>query len=53
MIASGLAPGERVVVDGQYRLSAGTRVKVTRIEPSDPKPGDAAEHSGGSKPPRT
>ena len=27
VVESGLSPGERVVVDGQYKLQAGSRVK--------------------------
>jgi multidrug efflux system membrane fusion protein len=53
LVASGLAPGERVVVDGQYRLSVGSRVTVTRTEPSIPKADGAVERVGTAKPPRT
>ena len=34
VIAKGLAAGEKVVVEGQYRLTQGARVKVAA-----PKPG--------------
>ena len=36
VITKGLAPGEKVVVDGQYRLTQGARVRL-----SAPKPGGA------------
>ncbi len=36
VIAKGLTPGEKIVVDGQYRLTEGARVR-----PSSPKPGAA------------
>jgi multidrug efflux system membrane fusion protein len=36
VITKGLAPGEKVVVDGQYRLTKGARVRV-----SAPAPGAA------------
>jgi len=28
IVASGLAPGDRIVVDGQYRLQPGSRVEA-------------------------
>lgn len=34
-ITKGLTPGERVVVDGQYRLTEGARVKL--VKPSSPR----------------
>jgi multidrug efflux system membrane fusion protein len=34
VIAKGLSPGERVVVDGQYRLTNGARVTITQARPS-------------------
>jgi multidrug efflux system membrane fusion protein len=37
VVSKGLAPGERVVVDGQYRLTNGTRVRLL-----PPKTADAA-----------
>ena len=37
VIASGLAAGERVVVDGQLRLNNGTRVTVQRLGGSTPQ----------------
>jgi multidrug efflux system membrane fusion protein len=33
VIAKGLSPGEKVVVDGQYRLTAGARVKAAASSP--------------------
>jgi len=36
VIAEGLAAGERVVVDGQLRLTNGTRVTVQRSEEAPP-----------------
>jgi len=36
LIASGLSAGERVVVDGQYRLRPGTRVVVASTSEPDP-----------------
>jgi len=33
VIAKGLSPGDRVVVDGQYRLTNGARVKVEEAKP--------------------
>ena len=32
VIAKGLTPGEKVVVDGQYRLTNGSRVRLARTE---------------------
>jgi membrane fusion protein, multidrug efflux system len=37
VVASGLAAGERVVVDGQLRLNNGTRVTIARPEGGQPK----------------
>jgi membrane fusion protein, multidrug efflux system len=37
VVAKGLAPGERVVVEGQYRLTQGSRVKLLR--PNQPPTG--------------
>jgi multidrug efflux system membrane fusion protein len=39
LVEAGLRPGERVVVDGQYRLQAGSRVKIR----APGKAGDGAE----------
>jgi len=36
VVAKGLSPGEKVVVEGQYRLTKGARVRV-----SAPAPGAA------------
>lgn len=39
LIDSGLEPGERVVVDGQYKLQAGAKVKLTpAAQPGAPEP---------------
>jgi multidrug efflux system membrane fusion protein len=44
LIASGLEPGERVVVDGQYKLQPGSRVKT--VDPSGaPGAGRAASNA--------
>jgi hypothetical protein len=32
VIDSGLATGERVVVEGQYRLTQGTKVKIGKAQ---------------------
>jgi multidrug efflux system membrane fusion protein len=37
VVASGLAAGERVVIDGQLRLNNGTRVTIARPEGGQPK----------------
>jgi multidrug efflux system membrane fusion protein len=37
VVASGIADGERVVVDGQLRLNNGTRVTIARPEGGQPK----------------
>jgi membrane fusion protein, multidrug efflux system len=34
VVSKGLTPGERVVVDGQYRLTQGARVKILAARPS-------------------
>lgn len=34
LIASGLAEGERIVIDGQYRLKPGSRIREARDEPA-------------------
>jgi membrane fusion protein, multidrug efflux system len=46
LIESGLQAGERVVVDGQYKLQPGSHVKVGEA----PHPGAGPRGSGGSKP---
>ena len=33
VIGKGLAVGEKVVVDGQYRLTEGARVRVSQVRP--------------------
>lgn len=44
-IASGLQPGEVVVVDGADKLRDGSKVKP--IEPNAEKPGEPGQHKGG------
>jgi multidrug efflux system membrane fusion protein len=47
LIAAGLAPGDRVVVDGQYRLRPGTKVVVA----PEPKPaGSVAQKTADASP---
>lgn len=43
VIASGVAPDETVVIDGQLRLVAGARVKVAAPEPDAPNPSPQGE----------
>jgi multidrug efflux system membrane fusion protein len=47
VIAEGLAPGDRIVVDGQLRLSNGTRVNAQRADSPAPKapPASVAERT--------
>jgi len=55
VIAKGLNPGEKIVVDGQYRLTNGSRVKIAPPK-SDEKPGEkpgAKPDKPGSKPDAT
>lgn len=47
LIDDGLRPGERVVVDGQYKLQKGSRIKI----PDSPGSGAAGEHTG--RPPKS
>jgi multidrug efflux system membrane fusion protein len=35
VIAKGLKPGERVVVDGQFRLTEGARVRLLTTRPTN------------------
>jgi len=52
LIDQGLKPGERVVVDGQYKLQAGSKVRLPESEggkPSGPRP-EAVTQKGGSQP---
>jgi multidrug efflux system membrane fusion protein len=42
LIEEGLAAGERVVVDGQYRLQPGARVKIADPSGNRPKVADKA-----------
>jgi multidrug efflux system membrane fusion protein len=46
LIESGLAPGERVVLDGQYKLRPGSLVKPAE-SPGNSKPKDGPRDSGG------
>ena len=46
VIGKGVSVGEKVVVDGQYRLTNGARVRVDKPTPTAepaPQPGKAAE----------
>ena len=47
LIASGLTPGERVVVDGQYKLQPGSRVKP--VESSSDGTGGESQPAGEKK----
>ena len=42
IIDKGIAPGEKIVVDGQYRLSDGARIKIDTTPPAAPPPPAAA-----------
>lgn len=42
VVEKGIAPGDRVVVDGQVRLAPGTRAAVKTGEQADAKPGQGA-----------
>ena len=48
LIDEGLKPGERVVVDGQYKLQPGSHVK-----PAEPTSGNGAAHSASNAPARS
>ena len=47
LIEAGLAPGERVVVDGQYKLQAGSKVKLS--DGSDSGPSRQTPRTAGTK----
>ncbi|MCX6905440.1 MAG: efflux RND transporter periplasmic adaptor subunit, partial [Verrucomicrobia bacterium] len=47
LIEDGLRPGERVVVDGQYKLQKGSRIKTA----DSPGPGAGGERAG--RPPKS
>ncbi len=55
LIDDGLAAGERVVVDGQYKLQPGSKVQITSGGGSGPatarvgSPGAAGAHTGGHR----
>ena len=42
IVDKGIAPGEKVVVDGQYRLSDGTHIKIDTAPPAAPPPPPAS-----------
>jgi multidrug efflux system membrane fusion protein len=50
LIEEGLSVGERVVVDGQYRLQPGSRVKLGGAKPGAGKPEGKGKLEGDSKP---
>ena len=57
LIEDGLSPGERVVVDGQYKLQKGSRVKIADAPGASaartgrpPKAADAGDESGVHRP---
>ena len=43
IIGKGLADGEKVVVDGQYRLTNGARIRVDTPNPGRPPPATPSE----------
>jgi multidrug efflux system membrane fusion protein len=51
VIADGLRPGERVVVDGQYKLQAGSRVKMAdaAAKPASQKPKAEDDSNTGTR----
>jgi len=46
VVSQGIALGEKIVVDGQYRLTNGSRVRVDQPTASSPPPSEAAGKSG-------
>jgi multidrug efflux system membrane fusion protein len=46
VIAKGLAAGDKVVVDGQYRLSNGTRIRIDTAKPDQPQLGQQQQQPG-------
>ena len=42
IVDKGLAAGEKIVVDGQYRLSDGARIKIDATPPAAPAPPPAS-----------
>jgi membrane fusion protein, multidrug efflux system len=53
LIDEGLAPGERVVVEGQYKLQPGSRVSVTPAGTSDAPTSDSGAAPKADRRPRT
>jgi multidrug efflux system membrane fusion protein len=49
LIEEGLRPGERVVVDGQYKLQAGSKVKLAEAGGPRPEVGGQRAEDGGQK----
>jgi multidrug efflux system membrane fusion protein len=49
LIAEGLNPGERVVVDGQYKLQSGSKVKLPEGGTNTTSATSAREHQKGQK----
>jgi multidrug efflux system membrane fusion protein len=49
VIEKGLALGEKVVVDGQYRLSNGARIRVDTPKPDQPTPAAPAPQTAHGK----
>ncbi|WP_448207739.1 efflux RND transporter periplasmic adaptor subunit [Azospirillum sp. sgz302134] len=50
LIDEGLKPGDRVVVDGQYRLQPGSRVNASEAAPNGAAPEGAAPAAGNAPP---
>jgi multidrug efflux system membrane fusion protein len=50
LIEEGLEPGERVVVDGQYKLQANSHVKITDPAAKPGAPGAAHGPHAGTRP---
>jgi multidrug efflux system membrane fusion protein len=48
LIQDGLSPGERVVVDGQYKLQSGSKVKLPETTPRHPAVGSQATNTNGN-----
>jgi multidrug efflux system membrane fusion protein len=46
VVAAGLAPGERVVTDGQLRLSPGARVDIKTLSQAPSTPAQAPKAPG-------
>jgi multidrug efflux system membrane fusion protein len=50
LVVSGLAAGERVVVDGQYKLQAGSKVEISQPPPNPAPSSHGAETSPDAPP---